>query len=131
MAKKITAIRTYRPELKRMRTMQTEALMEQLVQRTALSQGAVWQAVYELRDTLLMALRAGQAVKVQGLGTFSPTIRMNGELDIIFRADPRMLRDLNTETLYATILNKDSIGKSADELVARWNAEHPDDPVEE
>jgi len=26
--------------------------------------------------------------------------------------------------------NRDMIGKTADELVARWNEEHPDDPVE-
>ena len=130
MAKKITAIRKYRPEIKRMRTMQTETLMEHLVQRTALSQGAVLQVVYELRDELLMAHRKGQAVKIEGLGTFTPTIRANGQLDVLFRPDPRLLRDLNNKTLYANILNKDSIGKSADELVARWNMEHPDDPVE-
>lgn len=131
MAKKITAIRKYRPELKRMKTMQTEELMEQLVQRTALTQGAVRQSVYELRDTLLLALRAGQGVRIEGLGIFSPTIRADGRLGISFRADPRMARELNGGTLHAKILNKSSIGKSADELAARWNAEHPDDPVED
>jgi len=28
-----------------------------------------------------------------------------------------------------TILNREHIGKTSDELVARWNAEHPEDPV--
>ena len=116
MAKKITAIRKYRPELKRMKTMQTEELMEQLVQRTALTQGAVRQSVYELRDTLLMALRDGQGVRIEGLGIFSPTIRADGKLGISFRVDPRMLRELNGGTLHSKILNKGSIGKSADEL---------------
>jgi hypothetical protein len=72
----------------------------------ALTQGAVRQSVYELRDTLLMALRDGQGVRIEA-------------------------RELNGGTLHAKILNKGSIGKSADELAARWNAEHPDDPVED
>jgi hypothetical protein len=33
--------------------------------------------------------------------------------------------------IHAKILNKSNIGKSADELAALWNAEHPNDPVEE
>lgn len=33
--------------------------------------------------------------------------------------------------LMATILNRANIGKPADELVAQWNAEHPENLVEE
>lgn len=57
---------------------------------------------------------------------------MDGELDVLFRPDPAMLRDLNDPSKFtATILNRANIGKSADELVAQWNAEHPEDLVEE
>jgi len=57
---------------------------------------------------------------------------MDGELDVLFRPDPAMLKDLNDRSKFtATILNRANIGKSADELVAQWNAEHPEDPVEE
>jgi hypothetical protein len=43
-----------------------------------------------------------------------------------------MLRQLNDRTkFYAKILNKANIGKETDELVAQWNTEHPDNPVEE
>ncbi len=79
-----------------------------------------------------MAHRDGQAVKIEGLGTFTPTIRVDGRLDSVFRPDPEMLQKLNDPTkLYAKILNKSNIGKSADELVSLWNAEHPDNPVQE
>ena len=78
-----------------------------------------------------MAHRHGQAVKIEGLGTFTPTIRMDGNLDILFRPESDMLRQLNDSTkFYAKILNKSSIGKSAEDLAALWNAEHPDDPME-
>ncbi len=131
MASKITAIRKYRPEIKLRPTMQTEQLTEVIATRTGLNEGEIRFSIYELRDAILMAHRSGQAVKAEGLGTFTPTIR-NGRLDILFRPDARLLKQLNDMTsFYADILNKDNIGKSAHELVALWNQEHPDDPVEE
>ena len=132
MAKKITAIRRYRPEIKRMPTLQTRHLVEDMSRSTSLNEGTIRFVMYELRDALLKAHRTGQAVKIEGLGTFTPTIRLDGSLDILFRPDPDMLRQLNDPTkFYAKILNKANIGKLADELVAQWNEEHPDDPVEE
>jgi hypothetical protein len=132
MVKKITAVRKYRPEIKRMRTKQTPQVVESIAMRTGLNEGEIRFVVYELRDTILDSHRNGQAVKIEGLGTFTPTVRVDGSLDIIFRPDPDMLRQLNNETkFYAKILNKSNIGKSADELAALWNAEHPDDLVEE
>jgi hypothetical protein len=131
MARKITAIRRYRPEIKLGRTLQTWHIVDRMARSTSLNEGSVRLVVYELRDQILIAHRTGQAVKIEGLGTFTPTIRVDGSLDILFRPDPSMLRQLNDRTqFYAKILNKANIGKSADELVAQWNLEHPDDPVE-
>jgi hypothetical protein len=131
MARKITAIRRYRPEIKRERTRQTRQLVEDMARRTTLNEGSIRHVVYDLRDAILQAHRMGQAVKIDGLGTFTPTIHVDGSLGILFRPDPEMLRQLNDRTqFYAKILNKANIGKSADELVAQWNVEHPDDPVE-
>ncbi|MFZ5911096.1 MAG: hypothetical protein ACOYYU_13875 [Chloroflexota bacterium] len=132
MAKKITAIRKLRPEIKRERTRQTRQVVEDIARSTGLSEGEIRFVTYELRDVILMAHQVGQAVKIEGLGTFTPTIRADGQFDILFRPDPEMLRQLNDPTRwYAKILNKRNIGKSADELAAQWNEAHPDDPVEE
>jgi hypothetical protein len=131
MAKKITAIRKLRPEIKRERTRQMPQLVEDIARRTGLNEGEIRFVVYELRDAMLMAHRTGQAVKIEGLGTFTPTIRADGQFDILFRPDADMLRQLNDPTrFYAKILNKANIGKSADDLVAQWNEEHPDDLVD-
>jgi hypothetical protein len=35
-----------------------------------------------------------------------------------------------SHTFAGTIHNRDNIGKTGDELVAQWNAENPNDPVE-
>ena len=132
MAKKITAIRSYRPEIKRMQTLQTQHLVEGMSRSSSLNEGTIRFVVYELRDAILKVHRTGQAAKIEGLGTFTPTIRLDGSLDVLFRPDPDMLRQLNDRgKFYAKILNKANIRKTADELVAQWNKEHPDDPVEE
>lgn len=132
MAKRITAIRKYRPEIKRGKTRQMPQIIRHIARGTSLNEGSIRYVVYELRDAILEAHRAGAAVKIEGLGTFTPTIRMDNELDILFRPDPAMLRGLNDRTQFsAKILNRANIGKTADDLIAQWNAEHPDDPVQE
>jgi hypothetical protein len=88
--------------------------------------------VDQLQETLMASFHDGRAAKIEGLGTFTPTIRMDGSLDVLFRPEPDMLRQLNDKTRFtAKILNRSSIGQSADDLIARWNAEYPEDPVEE
>lgn len=132
MARKITAIRAYRPEIKREPTRQMRQVVEDMARGTGLSAGGIHHVLYALRDALLMAHRVGQAVKLDGLGTFTPTIRMDGSLDILFRPEVDLLNELNDPArFHAKILNKSNIGRSADELVAQWNQAHPDDPVEE
>jgi hypothetical protein len=131
MAKKLAAIRRYRPEIERERTRQMPQVAADIAMRTGLNEGEIRFVIYELRDAILKAHRSGHAVKIEGLGTFTPTIRMDGSLDILFRPEVEMLRQLNDLTkFYAKILNKSNIGKSADELAALWNAEHPDDLIE-
>lgn len=132
MARKITAIRKYRPEIKREPTRQMRHLVEGIARGTGLSEGEIRFVLYELRDAILEAHSHGQAVKLDGLGIFTPTIRMDGSLDVLFRPEVDLLNKLNDPShFYARILNKSNIGKSADELVAQWNQEHPEDPVEE
>lgn len=132
MARKITAIRMYRPEIERGKTRQMPEIIRQIARSTSLNEGSIRYVIYELRDVILDAHYTGQAVKIEGLGTFTPTIRMDGELDILFRPDPAVLKDLNDRTrLVAKILNRANIGRTADDLVAQWNAEHPEDAVEE
>ena len=81
MARKLAAIRRYRPEIKRTRTRQMPRVVESIAGRTGLNEGEIRFVVYELRDAILDAHRSGQAVKIEGLGTFTPTIRMDGRFN--------------------------------------------------
>jgi hypothetical protein len=131
MTKRITAIRRYKPDIKRGPTQQMAQVVEDISQRTGLREGEILHVVYELQDSISLAHRHGQAVKIEGFGIFTPVMRINGSFDILFRPDVKMLKKLNELKFYAEILNKSNIGKSSDELIAQWNAENPDDPVEE
>jgi len=73
----------------------------------------------------------GRAVKLEGLGTYSPKVGLDGVFDVAHRLDKALKNRLNAPGDFrGEIGNRDMIGKTADELVARWNEEHSDDPVE-
>jgi HU domain-containing protein len=132
MTKRITAIRRYKPEIERERTLQMPDIIRDMTRSTGLSHGEILHVIYQLQEAILEAHRLGRAVKIEGLGTFTPVIRMDGSLDILFRPHVEILRQLNDWTkFYAKILNKANIGKSSQELIAQWDRDHPDDPVEE
>ena len=68
---------------------------------------------------------------MDGVGTFTPDVRQDGELYIHFRPCVE-LRGLNApNAFHGRLRNPKNIGKSSHELVAQWNEEHPEDPVEE
>jgi hypothetical protein len=75
---------------------------------------------------------AGRAVKVEGLGTFSPSIELDGTLSINFRPDNALNHGINIPGIFTgTIINREFIGLTGDQLVAKWNAENPTDIVTE
>ena len=74
--------------------------------------------------------RAGRAVKVEGLGTYAPSVDLEGNLAISFRPDSAFANGLNVPSiLTGTIINHENIGKTTDVLITRWNTDNPDDQV--
>lgn len=68
----------------------------------------------EMRDQIVEFCRAGRAVKVEGLGIFTPTIDLDGTLAISFRADSAMNYGLNVPgTFSGTIINRECRSASA------------------
>ena len=130
MAPRIKAVNAYRPRIEQGNTVQKPELIRAVSRATSLVEGTVDQAVKEVRDQIVEFCRSGRAVKVEGLGTFTPSIDLDGYLAIAFRADPAMNYGLNLPgTFSGTIINREFIGKTSDELVAKWNEEHTDDLV--
>ena len=130
MASRIKAIGAYRPRIEQGNTVQRPELIRALSRATGLVEGSVDQVIKELRDQIIEFNRAGRAVKVDGLGTYGPNISLDGSLDLQYRADTAFGNGLNIPGIFTgTILNREYVGKTSEELVQKWNEEHPDDPV--
>ncbi len=130
MASRIKAINAYRPKIELGERADTDDLVEFIARSTGLNESGVRQVLLELRDTVLFYNLRGQAVKLEGLGTYTPVIQLNGEFKVGHRADMALKKGLNSPgKFHGVIKNAENAGKTSDEVVAMWNAEHPDDPV--
>lgn len=130
MASKIKVIGAYRPRVEQGNTVQKPELIRLVSRATGLVEATLDQSIKELRDQIIEITRSGRAVKIEGLGTWSPNIGLNGSFDLQYRADTALVNGLNVPgTFTGTIRNCEHIGKTPDELVARWNTENPTDLV--
>jgi hypothetical protein len=131
MAPRIKAVNAFRPRIEQGNTVQKPELLRAVSRATGIVEGTLDQSIKEVRDQIIEFNRAGRAVKVDGLGTFSPSIDLEGNLSISFRADTAFANGLNVPGIFSgTILNRENIGKTSEELVTRWNEAYPDDQVE-
>jgi hypothetical protein len=111
-------------------TVQRPELLRAVSRATNLTEGIVDLVIKEVRDQIIEFNRSGRAVKVEGMGTYAPNISLDGTLDLQYRADTAFGNGLNIPgTFTGTILNREYIGKTGDELVMKWNADHPEDVV--
>ena len=131
MAQKIKAINAFRPRIEQGSTVQKPELLRAVSRATSLVEGSVDLVTKEMRDQIILFCSAGRAVKVEGLGTFTPSIDLEGNIAISFRADPAFANGLNMPgTFNGRILNRENIGKTSDELVTLRNTQYPEDLVE-
>ncbi len=130
MANKIRAISAYRPKIKLGKRAEMNDLVEFIARSTGLNESGVRQVLLELRDAVIFFNRRGQPVKLEGLGTYTPTVGLDGVFDVGYRADSALKNGLNEPGSFrGEIENRENIGKSSDDLIALWNQAHPDDPV--
>ena len=130
MAHRIKAINAFRSRLEQGNTVQKPELVRALSRATGLVEGNIDLVIKEMRDQIIEFCRSGRAIKVEGLGTWTPSIALDGTLDIQYRPDPAFSYGLNIPGVFTgTILNRENIGKTADELVGLWNTQYPTDQV--
>jgi hypothetical protein len=130
MASRIKAINAYVPKIKLGKRAEIDDLVKFIARSTGLNESGVRQVLLELRDTVLFYNLQGQPVQLEGLGTYTPVVQLDGDFEIGYRADMALKNGLNVPGEFSgEIENSEHIGKTGDELVAMWNDEHPDDPV--
>ena len=131
MATKAKALAAYRPRIIQGKTADVKDASNIIAGRTSATYGGVLENLMELMYVVTLFLGSGRPLKLPGLGTFSPSISLDGTINVNLRVDREVLSELNKdkEGFKGDIVNKDMIGKTYDDLVARWNEEHPEDPV--
>lgn len=129
MASRISALNHYRPQIEYGDTADWREVANYMAASSTLSPSDIIGVLTGLEDAVLHFNLKGRGVKLEGLGTYLPNINYRGELDVAHRLDRRLKRQLNNSSFNGRIRNKKNIGKSTAEVIALWNAEHPDDPV--
>jgi hypothetical protein len=130
MAKRVKAIQVYSPRVKLGKRVELGEIVKYIADRTGLNTGEIGYVINELQAAVVHYIRQGRPVKVKGLGTYAPTVKVNGVFDVGFRVDNEIRKELNKpDTFMGEIDNKDMMGKTTEDLVARWNEEHPHNPV--
>jgi hypothetical protein len=130
MAKRIQAITAYRPRIDLGDAAEEERYMELTTTRTTLSSGVVKNVQEAEVETLIGLLLDGRPVHT-GVAIYTPSIDLDGDVEVKVKVDKRILRTLNAPGAFrGRLINAENVGKSGDDLVAMWNEAHPDDPVE-
>ena len=130
MATTIQAVTRYRPRLISRGTVGLEELGDRMQRDSLVNARIASHVLGALFDSLVLALRRGEAVHLPGIARFSLDLRSDGDLHVVVRVDHRLRKAVRSRHTYrGPIRNGRCIGLGAAEMVALWNEEHPDDPV--
>lgn len=130
MAEEVKAIRAYTPRVVQGNMVEIEDVADYIEGRSSLNGGAVVNTLWEFRKALTVFALSGRPVRLKGLGIFSPRMDKDGVVGLNFRMDPWLKSELNVMGKFkGEVVNRDMLGKSAVEMIERWNEEHPDDKI--
>ncbi|MGD8814276.1 MAG: hypothetical protein PVI78_07340 [Anaerolineales bacterium] len=132
MASKMEALVAYRPRILYAKTVNIDELVEYIARGTTLNTGEIRNMLAEFNEAISYHCRQGMAVNIEGLGVFRPSLRLDGEVMVNLRMDRKILKEVNKEGAFTgEVVNRANIGLTQNDLIALWNADHPDDPVED
>ena len=130
MATLLQEIATYRPRIVNSRTMELDELADHLAVGTLVTAPLARMVLEELGRQALLQGRAGIKIRLPGIGLISQDLRMDGTPFPLIRLDKELRSGLaDRDAFRADIKNREMIGVPLEAYKARWDAEHPDDPV--
>lgn len=134
MAKRISVINKLRPKVQSQGLVDLGALAARMArQSTTFDEDEMFGIFRKMMREIKAALQNGETVKLDGLVNVKPTMKVGGQVNLGLRADRSAIAHLNDPKLWTAdkVLNHGNMNKTTDELIALWNEEHPDDPVED
>ena len=129
MATKIEAWVKFGPRLEPSDAITPEGLIERIVMATSQSRGSVKAILDELDVQVEIGLKEGHIVQLPNGTHFKPTGKKDGSIEVNVRVNPRMVRNINNG-FRGIWRNAENIGKIEAEIIALWNAAHPDNLIE-
>lgn len=129
MAKKIEAWTEFGPRLEPAEPMTGDEIVENIVKATNQSKGSVLAVLAELDVQTEAGLKSGRIVQMPNGTHFRPTGKADGAIEVDVRVNPEVVKNVN-DGFRGKWRNGNNIGKSEAEIIAQWNAAHPEDPVE-
>ncbi|MGC1378377.1 MAG: hypothetical protein WA821_19250 [Anaerolineales bacterium] len=129
--KRLIAVNQLRPKIVSQNIVDHEAMSGRMSKNTTYNAEEIYGILRMYTKDILAALQAGETVKIDGVLTLVPNMKVGGEVDLALRGDRGATAALNNPTLWTAdkVSNHANLGKDADALVAQWNKDHPDDPV--
>jgi hypothetical protein len=131
MARLIQAIAAYGPKIELTKPVDPATFMKMITKRTTLSSGVVKNVQESEVETLIDFLKEGRPVHT-GIAIFTPIIDLEGNFTVSVRVDKRIISQLNIPGEFkGNVANAENIGKTSQEIGERWNADFPNNMIED
>jgi hypothetical protein len=133
MAKKLAVIGQLRPRISKQGIVDLEKAAGRVSKNTTYNPDEIYSILRLYTREVNNALQAGETVRIDGLVSLAPNMKVGGEVDLSLRGDRGAIAGLNNPQLWTAdkVINHANLTKSTEELFDLWNAEHPDDQVED
>jgi hypothetical protein len=129
MARNIQVWATYGPKIVLGDPMTKEDIIENIVAATNQSKGSVLAVLAELDVQIEAGLKAGRIVHLPNGTHYEPIGKKDGSVDIGVRVSPELDKKVKSG-FRGKWLNSENMNKTEAEMIAIWNAAHPDDQIE-
>ncbi len=131
MARRISVINLLRPKIISQGVVDLAKLAGRMSKNTTFNQDEIYGMLRLGVREILAALQAGETVKIDGLLSVTSNMRVGGQVNMGLRGDREAVATLNNPRLWTAdkVYNHANLTKSVAELIAQYEAEHPDDPV--
>lgn len=131
MATLLQAIQAYGPKLELNQTTQLNEVADWMAMRTGVNKSEALLLLQEINEAILFFNRQGTPIKLPGIGTFSPSVKRDGGLNINLRTDMELKNGINAPSAYVgRVANRINIGLDNEGFKNLWDTDHPDDPLE-
>ncbi len=131
MAAKLPVLNQLRPKVISQGVVNLEKLAGRVSKNTTYNAEEIYGMFRLAVKEIINALQNGETVKIDGLVSIAPNMKVGGEVDLTLRGDRGAIAGLNNPILWTAdkVANHANLSKSTEELVELWNTEHPEDPV--